>query len=94
MVMGLQGPGSLVVTGSSFSLLHISYLLWELGGLPPGMGYWATGAMGYWATGLDHWPGTLTTGMGNLICPLGWTAALDKGTGQKHTPNLLRSLLF
>ena len=52
MVMGLQGPGSLVVTGSSFSLLHISYLLWELGGLPPGMGYWATGAMGYWATGL------------------------------------------
>jgi hypothetical protein len=47
-----QGPGSLLATGSSFSLLHISYLLWELGGLPPGMGYWATGAMGYWATGL------------------------------------------
>jgi hypothetical protein len=52
--MGLQGPGSLLVTGSSFSLLHISYLLWELGGLPPGMGYWATGAMGYWAIYLGH----------------------------------------
>ena len=56
--MGLQGPGSLLVAGSSFPLLHISYLLWELGGLPPGMGYCrllgyrGNGLLGHALTGL------------------------------------------